>query len=250
MAKNITNFLSILSICIAAGFFFSCKKETAVNNFVSSASVNNDASVVLEAVDGATRLTLKPGLTGGQDSYVSKIDNDPNDGNTNLNFTHELVASKFYYYGQLATQRSYIKFDSLIKVPATAKIVSARLYLYGESSSLSFPYGNSYPSAINPPNPCLIQRVTGGNWDQSTITWNNKPETTDKYQDTIPASASEWDYNTSVDVTKMVQLMVKSSVNYGFCIRLVTEEDYRILEFSTSEASNSALRPKLVIVYK
>ncbi|NNV54322.1 DNRLRE domain-containing protein [Panacibacter sp. KCS-6] len=251
MKKNSTYFSLLVFVSILVALLNSCKKEAAENYATSVSAVNEESSVLLEMVAGANKLTLKPGVTDGQDTYVSKIDNDPNDGNGNLNYLHELISSKFYYFGQLATQRSYIKFDSLNKVPATSKITSAILYLYGESSSLSFPAGNSYfPGSSNPENACLIQRVVGGNWNQSNITWNNKPAITEKNQDTIPPSTSQWNYNTSVDVTKLVQTMVQTGNNYGFCIRLVDETAYRILEFSTSEATNPALRPKLVIKYK
>lgn len=250
--KKILNPSTLISFCLAGFIFISCKKEaTVISSTTSSTGISEESSVITETENGTTTLTLRPGINDGQDTYVSKIDNDPNDGNGNLNYTHELLASKFYYFGQLATQRGYIKFDSLIKVPPAAKVVSAKLFLYGESSSLSFPNGNSFfPGSGNPENSCLIQRVVGSNWDQTTLTWNNKPVTTDRGQDTILASTSQWNYNTSVDVTNLVQTIVKSRNNYGFCMRLVNEEAYRILEFSTSEATDPSLRPKLVVKYR
>ncbi|HRH49270.1 MAG TPA: DNRLRE domain-containing protein [Panacibacter sp.] len=251
--RNVKNPSLLITLCLAAFTFNGCKKDAALetSQLASTVAASEESSVKIENVDGATVLTLRPGLNDGQDTYVSKIDDDPNDGNTNVNYAHELLASKFSYYGQLATQRGYIKFDSLIKIPSTAKIIAARLSLYGESSSYSFPGGNSYyPGSLNPENACLIQRVVGGNWDQTTITWNNKPVITEKNQDTIPASTSQWNYNVTVDVTKMVKAMVQTGNNYGFCIRMVNEYAYRILEFSTSEATDPNLRPTLVIRYK
>ena len=250
MKKLITP--KVLAIVFTTGTLLSgCTKEVAKDQSQNVIASREESSVIVEQAAGVTTVTLRPGADG-QDTWVSKIDNDANDGNTNLNYTNEILAAKFYYYGQLATQRGYIKFDSLLfKVPATAKIISARLYLYGESSSISFTNGNSYfESSGNPENSCLIQRVTGGNWDESTLTWNNKPATTVKGQDTIAASTSQWNYNTSVDVTSLVVPIIKLGKNYGFCMRMITEESYRILEFSTSEATSPSLRPKLVIRYK
>ncbi len=249
--KNIFNPTVLVTFCLAGTILFSCKKETAVSaDARSNSSLSEDASVISETVSGTTTLTLRPGLNDGQDTYVSKIDNDANDGNGNLNYTHELVMSKYYYYGQLATVRSYIKFDSLVKIPSTAKILGAQLQLFGESSSFSFPNGNSYyPGSGNPENTCLVQRVIGGNWNQTTLTWNTMPATTAQYQDTIPPSNSQWNYNTAVNVTKLVAAMVKSGKNYGFCLRMLNEESYRIMEFSTSEVTAPSLRPKLIIRY-
>lgn len=247
--KTVINSKTFFAICLSGTILFGCKKE--VGNNISKDADQLQSSVVSELAGGATTITITPGPLDGQDTYVSKIDNDPNDGNGNLDYLGELIMSKFYYYGQLATQRSYIKFAAVSTIPDTAKIVNATLFLYGKTSSLSFPYGNSYyPGSGNPENACLIQRVTGGNWDESTITWNNMPATTTKNQDTIPASSSQWNYNTSVEVTKLVAAMVKSGKNYGFCLRLVNEQSYRILQFSTSESTTPSLRPQLVIRYK
>jgi hypothetical protein len=69
-------------------------------------------------------------------------------------------------------------------------------------------------------------------------------------QDTIPASTLEWNYNASVDVTNLVKNMVASpSTNYGFGLRLVTENIYRDMVFSTCEAADSTKRPRLVVRY-
>lgn len=215
----------------------------------------NDSTVSVNDTDAA--LILRPDSTTGQDCYVSKLDStasEPSDGGVNLNWTHEIVMSRWslsQYYYDTATQRSYIRFDSLAKIPSTATVTSAVLYLYGESSSITFPYGNSYyPYSTNPPNPVLVQQVVGGTWDQTTITYNNAPALTSVGQDTIPASTSEWNYNASVDVTNLVKKMVASpSTNYGFGLRLVTENIYRDMVFSTCEAADSTLRPRLVVRY-
>lgn len=212
----------------------------------------NDSTVSVNDTDAA--LILRPDSTTGQDAYVSKLDSTPGDGGVNLNWTHEIIMarwslSQFNY--DTATQRSYIRFDSLAKIPSTATVTSAVLYLYGVSSSISFPYGNSYyPYSNNPPNPGLVQEVIGGTWDQTTITWNNAPALTSVGQDTIPASTSEWNYNASVDVTNLVKKMVASpSTNYGFGLRLITENIYRDMVFGTCEVADSTLRPRLVVRY-
>jgi hypothetical protein len=207
--------------------------------------------------DSDLTLILRPDSTSGQDSYVSKLDSNasnPSDGGINLNWVHELVIARWslsQYGFDSATQRSYIRFDGLSGIPSTDTVTSAILYLYGETSSLTFPYGNSYyPYSNNPPNAGLVQQVVGGTWDQTTITWNNAPALTSVGQDTIPASTSEWSYNVAVDVTNLVKGMVSSpSTNYGFGLRLATENIYRDMVFGTCEVSDSTLRPRLVVRY-
>lgn len=212
---------------------------------------STDSTVTVNDTDAT--LILRPDSTTGQDCYVSKLDTTP-DGNTNLNWTHEIVMSRWslsQYNYDTVTQRSYIRFDGLAGVPSTATVTSAVLYLYGESSSITFPYGNSYyPGSYNPPNPALVQRVVGGTWDQKTIYWNNAPALTSIGQDTLPASTSEWNYNASVDVTNLVKNMVATpSTNFGFGLRLVTENIYRDMVFSTCEAADSTVRPRLIVRY-
>jgi len=203
------------------------------------------------------QLILRPDSTTGQDSYVSKVLDDSADGFANLNWTHELIMSRWQFeqfYFDSATQRGYLRFDSLAKIPAKANIISATLYLYGEDpdSSSSFPIGNSYynGSSYNPPNPVVIEAVTGGTWQQKTITWNNAPAASSAIQDTIPASTTQYNYNVAVDVTNLVKPMVSSpSTNYGFMLRLITENVAREMQFSTSEAYDSTKRPMIIVNY-
>src|SRR3954466_5624930 len=81
-------------------------------------------------------LTYQPG-TDGQDTYVAKIDNNATDGNTNLDFANEIVLAKWTTSnGAAASFRSFIKFKGVSEIPSDATITSARLYLFGESSSI------------------------------------------------------------------------------------------------------------------
>jgi hypothetical protein len=201
-------------------------------------------------------LTLRPDSTTGQDSYVSKVLDDSADGGANLNWTHELIMARwtFEQFGyDSGTQRSYIRFDSLAKIPTTATVTSAILYLYGENpeASPSFPIGNSYyPGSNNPPNPVVIEAVIGGTWQQKTITWNNAPAASSAIQDSIGASTSQYNYNATIDVTNLVKPMVSSpSTNYGFMLKLITENIEREMQFATCEAADSTQRPMLVVQY-
>src|SRR5579872_3011597 len=81
----------------------------------------------------AQTLILRPDSTTGQDSHVARLDHSATDGNTNLNFTHELVIARWslsWANYDTATYRAYIRFDSLARIPSTATVSSATLYLY------------------------------------------------------------------------------------------------------------------------
>lgn len=231
--------------------FTSCFK----NEIPIAPPPNHTDSVSTSRNDTDQTLILRPDSTTGQDAYVSKLDGTTyNDGGVNLNWTHEIVMSRWslsQYNFDTVTQRSYIRFDGLAGIPETDTVRSAILYLYGETSSITFPYGNSYyPGSINPPNAGLVQQVVGNTCDQATIDWNNAPALNSVGQDTIPASTWEWSYNVSIDVTNLVKGMVSSpSTNYGFGLRLMTENIYRDMVFGTCEVSDSTLRPRLVVRY-
>lgn len=200
-------------------------------------------------------LVLRPGPTDGQDCLVAYRDND---GDLYASSSHsgnpDFTAIRWTYSeaGE-GTNRSYIKFTGLSNIPATAEIISAKLSLYGASSGVAAPLGNSYypgsPYAPFGENGAWLKRVLG-NWSDSTITWNNKPATSDEHQAAIPASTSQWNYDVSdIDVTNMVREMVKKSENYGFCLQLKEEQIYRSILFSSSEANEESKRPKLVVQY-
>ena len=93
--------------------------------------------------------------------------------------------------------------------------------------------------------------MTGGDWNESTITWNNKPATTDNNQVAIPASNLHYNYNVvDLDIAPLVRDIVTSQQNYGFCLQLQTEQIYRSLLFAASEFPVASKRPKLVIEYR
>lgn len=203
-----------------------------------------------------TTVTMQPG-TDGQDALVITKDGDNTSPNLNIGQHTELVYSKWTYGGQgfgEGAMRSYIKFASVSSIPASAEILSAKLSLYGVASSGFTPEGNSHfpgsPYGSGPDNPGWVKRVTS-NWEEATITWNNKPGTVDAGQASIPGTTTQWNFNaTDIDVTDMVRAMVSTNSNYGFCLTLQNEAIYRNVIFASSEATDAARRPKLVVVYR
>ena len=214
-------------------------------------------SVVVSAVESKT-LTLQPGPNDGQDAIVTYREGDANSPIANYANWDFLVYSRWTYsaegFGQ-GGSRTFIKFTGLSAIPQNAVITSAKLYLYGiPANSTTFHPGNShYPGSgygSNPDNTGWVRRVTA-NWDESTITWNNKPATSNDNQVAIPGTTAQWNYNLpELDVTELVKTMVSTNTNYGFNLMLQAEEIYRSVFMSSSESTDAARRPKLVVVYK
>lgn len=248
-----TAFLSLLFFafsCVA-----SCKKETSVPPLAAvSEDEFADEAIMSKSVshDGVTRLALRP-CDDGQDTYVTYWYGDSQWVNGTGDWAQELSMDAWTISGIEMGVRSFIRFDNISEVPVGAEIISAKLFLYAKGTSISAPQGNSgYPgSPYSLYNECKIERITGGSWQESTLTWNTQPEVTQQDMAIIPASNSQWAYNAKIDVTNMVRIMANdTSKNFGFRISLVNESIYRSMIFASSENENPKLRPKLVIFYK
>jgi hypothetical protein len=244
--------LTILTIVV----FTSCKKETTEpasslqslqNASVNSAIAeqNSPTFTVVDNSDGTHTATLQPDATNGQDVHVYKRNGSPEVANENFNTVPELDISAWTYNGSPIFLRVYLRFDDLAKIPSTAHVLSATLYLYGLSSSITSPQGN-YGD-----NRCIIEPATGP-WDESTLTWNTQPKASDRFHVTIPASTSQWNYDVALDDVKaMVTRAVKyPDRNFGVRISLAEESYYQNMVFASSESSDPTKRPKLVVVYE
>jgi len=144
-------------------------------------------------------ITLHP----TDDSKVESASPDENYGsNTSLEAGDE---------GAGATLWSFIKFDILGAIPASANIISAKLRLYAYSIST---YG-----AYN----FRICRVLG-EWDESTITWNNKPDVDEAnpyYQANREAPPDDsW---VEYDVKQYVEDVLAQGQDYG--LALIAEDN-------------------------
>lgn len=246
MSKTSSGFLAVLFLIVLSA----CQKE----DLSPSAITDADAADAQISLAGATKLVLQPGPGIGQDAMIDYRTYD-NSADSNRDYPHELNMYTWTVYGRLIYARSYLKFSELSALPANAKVLYAKLYMYGVDTSGWTPQGNSVykhsPILIYAKNnDCYVQRVTGGDWDESTITWNNAPTATIADEAVIPRSTSKWNYNAGVDVTGMVNKMVSQQKNYGFRMMLTDEEVYRSMIFSTSESPDPAKRPKLVVYYK
>ena len=207
-------------------------------------------------------LTLQPGAADAEVGYVFATQNCTTGtpyataANAVQPVIEDMPAVAWTFDGNgcaTGQMRSFFKFPGLSAIPQNATIISAKLSLYGVSSSNPISVGNSYypGSGYNTygTNECWIKRVTS-NWSETTMTWNTQPAVTETNRVALSASTSQWNYNViDIDVTEMVKSMI-SGTNYGFCLMLQNETYYRSMTFGSPNNTNAAKRPKLVIEYR
>ena len=156
----------------------------------------------------------------------------------------ELGASSWTHQGIIIGQRGLFKFD-LSAIPSNATVVSAKLTLFSNPTPDN---GDLINANSGPNNVMLIQRVTSS-WTPATVKWINQPSSTTQDQIVIPHTNSSFLDLTEVNVTNLVKSMIGSNPNYGFLIRLQTEQIYNSRIFCSSFYPNAAKHPKIVIEY-
>lgn len=206
-----------------------------------------------------TTVVFKPNATVGKDTPIWKFDDDcigngSTQTNADRNFgTEETLWMKDWTWNAIGcsggTIRSLLCFTELSNIPSNAVIVSATLRLYGVTSDRNTSYPGAPASYYE--NTVVVQQVTSP-WNENTVTWNTQPSTTTANQFIIPQSTSEynWNYsNSSPELVAMVQNMVSGN-NYGFMLRLQTEQHYRNMVFASSDHPDASLHPELEVTYK
>ena len=206
-----------------------------------------------------TTLVFKPNATVGKDTPIWKFDDDcigngSTQTNADRNFgTEETLWMKDWTWNAIGcsggTIRSLLCFTELSNIPSNAVIVSATLRLYGVTSDRNTSYSGAPASYYE--NTVVVQQITSP-WNENTVTWNTQPSTTTTNQFIIPQSTSEynWNYsNSSSELVAMVQNMVSGN-NYGFMLRLQTEQHYRNMVFASSDHPDASLHPELEVTYR
>lgn len=229
-------------------FIASCTKtDVKPSASVSASSQANlfakDADFTTHITDsGTTIVSYRPNPGNGEDVYSDLYTGNPSG---NQNAIPELPINAWNYGGYILT-RSFIKFPKLYKFPATATVVSAKLFLYPPKDFLNHPQGNTGA------NECVIQRITSKNWQEESLTWATQPKgvTTDD-EAFIPATTDQYGYSPVIDITASIAKMINRQVNnYGFRITLVNEQPFAAVNFASSEAVDPNKRPMLQIEYK
>lgn len=206
-----------------------------------------------------TTVVFKPNATVGKDAPICKFDNDcistgETQTNADRNFgTEETLWMKDWTWNAIGcsggTIRSLLCFTELSNIPSNAVIVSATLRLYGVTSDRNTSYPGAPASYYE--NTVVVQQITSP-WNENTVTWNTQPSTTTANQFIIPQSTSQynWNYtNSSSELVAMVQNMVSGN-NYGFMLRLQTEQHYRNMVFASSDHPDASLHPELEVTYR
>ncbi len=166
--------------------------------------------------------------------------------NTNYSTYSRTCAVAWTYRGALMFCRSYMHF-ALDAIPAGSTIVNATLYLYSDPKQSS-PSSSDANSTLSGSNAMYIERATE-NWEEKDITWNTQPATTPEGRVLVNQSSSPTE-NVQLNLTGMVQYWVNSPwLNHGVKLQLQTEVRYRGRNYASTDHSNVALRPKLVIYY-
>ncbi len=148
--------------------------------------------------------------------------------------------------------RSLLKFDIPSKTKER-KLLSARLFLFAETICTLYGQGkyNSEPpghSQASGSNEWLLLPVLSP-WSEDTVTWATQPSSMPDNPLLLPASLSPTQDYEDIDITHLVQTCLDTGVNYGFLMKLKTEQYYRELTFHSSKSENLGLRPRLDLYY-
>lgn len=184
-------------------------------------------------------LTLQPDATSGKDAFINSLQPTTPGG-----ITQDLSAIAWTNSGNAVTVRGLIQFD-LSSIPQGSLVNSATLYLYHNPTSSNT---SAQHQSLSGSNEGVIRRIIT-DWDENTVTWNTQPTITNINEVSIPESISATqDY--TLNVTALVQDMVSyPSSSFGFQIRLLSEQYYRSLIFSSSDNADASNHPKLVVNY-
>jgi len=182
-------------------------------------------------------ITLQPNAEEGKDTWI--YDLRPNNGYGNHT---DIAAMTWTNNGTVTKVRGLIQFD-FSAVPENATIDSVKLTLYGYHSP-----SNGSHSRTGDSNTSTLQRITQ-KWDEYTVTWNNQPKSTNIGEVVFPESTSETQ-NYILDVTESAKFMIENpSQNFGYILKLTTEECYRSLVFASSDNKNNSIHPRMDIYY-
>jgi hypothetical protein len=188
------------------------------------------------------KVTFQPNQTQGNDVTANFHQGTPSSANDNGNALPELAIYAWTNNGAYVEGKAYVSFNELSGIPSGAIITSAKLSLFGVSSSGWCPQGNIGDNSF------LVQRVTSS-WAENTLTWNSAPTVTTSNQVSFTPAAGNWNVDAVITVTDLVQNMIDENKPYGFCMTTGTKSPYRSVIFASSEVSDAAKRPKLEVTY-
>lgn len=187
----------------------------------------------------ARTLTLKPGAEG-KDAVISSRKDE---AAKNFGDSPRFPAETWDFGAQgTGTLRGLIAFD-LKDIPASAKVMSAKLHLFCDTSN----YVHGHTKGPTPNDSYLIRILAP--WEESTVTWNKMPHrTTEGLVLLDRSSTARKDY--VLDVKAMVQHMVaRPDSNFGFMLVSNLEALNTALSFASGDHADTALHPALTVEY-
>ena len=180
-------------------------------------------------------LFLKPGPDEGKDVILRSVYPNTNEGDH-----HDFMAAAWTLSGSPFINRSLIEFD-LSEIPDQAIIIEAKLSLYYSEQTNGI--GNSGE------NESYLLKITE-DWDEHIVTWVTQPAFSFDNPVLLPASISQYQDYLDIDVTDLTaELYNFPDLYHGFAFRLVNEEIYRSMTFSSSDQSNPNRWPELEVIY-
>ncbi len=189
-----------------------------------------------------TTIILQPGPEDGKDGMAR---DDPLYNVAIRNFANstEMLVHAWTDQGVPVYARAYLAFD-LSSIHRT-DLLHATLVLHNNPEG-TFD-GEHQP--WSGPNNAWIRRVITP-WEETELTWNNQPASTEVHQVAIPASVDPHQ-SYAIDVTQLVGEMLGPfrDRSHGFMIVLEDETPYRALVFATSDYDDADKRPSLELVF-
>lgn len=184
-----------------------------------------------------TELVLQPNSEEGMDARIQSNIPDQNISSSQL-----FASQSGTINGDPFIDRGLLSFDVVTSIPENSLITSATLSLFANTV-------NGGHTQIDGSNESVIELITES-WDDETVTWNNQPATDSTISVTLPASQNSDDDYINIDVSTLIDEMIENpNQAFGFMIKLVEETDRRSLQFGSSDAPDTSLRPLLRIVY-
>lgn len=162
-------------------------------------------------------------------------------------YTKEIGAEAWTKNGSPVVLRAVFKFN-FSSIPSSATIKNAKLSLYSHPGPINGHHSDEVRANYGSDNSMLIQKVTEA-WNPETLKFNNQPSSSSTNQVVIPSTNKAFLDLVEIDVTQLVKDMTGPNSNYGFSLRLQNEVYYNSRIFASSEYSDAAKHPKLVIVY-
>jgi hypothetical protein len=190
-------------------------------------------------------LVLQPGPDAGKDAMISNLQPDINFGD------HKYFEATFLSEPVLTvmrSNRSLIWFD-MNSLPKSAVIQKVVLQLFCD---IPVPLDSTVTVNSNGTSPVFIggvlqQIITP--WEESKVTWNTQPATTEANQVLISPFILNGNF-IEVNVTSLFKPSAEmASPNYGMLFRLYPNDGFPGFRFASSDFSVPNMRPKLIIHY-